>query len=420
MEANAPFSRNRKASSSDRFILLFSQPPPSTTGASVGTAGGDELNEEDVFWTCELDKSSHHSNPPFNSANIPSKPLHMNGKGVNRPENFGILAALPEIGPDRSSRSIFNQKTAISPSSSPARMIPVLPRPPVEGPLATSLKCNQSAPVSVPMMPIAGERRSGSGFNYEDEEEDDEEGGEILPPHEMVARRSAKSPILSCSVLEGAGRTLKGRDLRQGCFLGWRIQIAFIEKLHGFLVKANEKDQLDRDYDVWLATADEGSAAAILYFAHKGNAGTNWVAILQQFGNFCQRMSGAVVATSIAALIFAVLVLLSAEKLMATDKYSPFALSYLHLLLHPKTLGSLSHLSLSFLGSSPPLQGSLQIRDCDCERDIAGAFSSGKSICGQQKAKTLGWTEAFSGGRIGVTAPQVRTRDKRTVRAFEL
>lgn len=45
--------------------------------------------------------------------------------------------------------------------------------------------------------------------------DDDDDDGEMLPPHEIVARQLAKSPMLSCSVLEGAGRTLKGRDLRQ-------------------------------------------------------------------------------------------------------------------------------------------------------------------------------------------------------------
>uniref|UniRef100_A0A0D9VNL6 Uncharacterized protein n=1 Tax=Leersia perrieri TaxID=77586 RepID=A0A0D9VNL6_9ORYZ len=43
----------------------------------------------------------------------------------------------------------------------------------------------------------------------EDDDGDDEEG--IVPPHVMAARRHARSS----SVLEGAGRTLKGRDLRR-------------------------------------------------------------------------------------------------------------------------------------------------------------------------------------------------------------
>ncbi|KAI9128690.1 hypothetical protein K1719_000173 [Acacia pycnantha] len=37
----------------------------------------------------------------------------------------------------------------------------------------------------------------------------------MLPPHEIVARGSGVSPKTTSSVLEGVGRTLKGRDLRQ-------------------------------------------------------------------------------------------------------------------------------------------------------------------------------------------------------------
>ncbi|KAL6199382.1 hypothetical protein ACLB2K_029166 [Fragaria x ananassa] len=45
----------------------------------------------------------------------------------------------------------------------------------------------------------------------EEEEEDDYNAKE--PPHEFLARRLARSQISSFSVFEGAGRTLKGRDL---------------------------------------------------------------------------------------------------------------------------------------------------------------------------------------------------------------
>ncbi|EMS53341.1 hypothetical protein TRIUR3_33266 [Triticum urartu] len=54
-----------------------------------------------------------------------------------------------------------------------------------------------------------------------DELDDDDElrHGEaaMLPPHEMVARASAggAGPAAPFSMLEGAGRTLKGRDLRR-------------------------------------------------------------------------------------------------------------------------------------------------------------------------------------------------------------
>lgn len=48
-------------------------------------------------------------------------------------------------------------------------------------------------------------------------DDDDDIGGdeEMLPPHEIVARGSGVSPKTTFSVLEGVGRTLKGRDLCQ-------------------------------------------------------------------------------------------------------------------------------------------------------------------------------------------------------------
>ena len=69
---------------------------------------------------------------------------------------------------------------------------------------------------------------------------------------------------------------------------------------------------------VALTTAGAGSAAAIVYLAHKGNTNTNWLAICQQFGGFCERVSGAVVASFIAAFIFILLVILSALALRRT------------------------------------------------------------------------------------------------------
>lgn len=53
---------------------------------------------------------------------------------------------------------------------------------------------------------------------------DDDDGGdeEMLPPHELVARGSEVSARTTFSVLEGVGRTLKGRDLRQVRNAIWR------------------------------------------------------------------------------------------------------------------------------------------------------------------------------------------------------
>ncbi|KAK7387757.1 hypothetical protein VNO78_22549 [Psophocarpus tetragonolobus] len=48
----------------------------------------------------------------------------------------------------------------------------------------------------------------GYGDHYNDDDKDD-----IVPPHEWIARKLARSQISSFSVCEGLGRTLKGRDL---------------------------------------------------------------------------------------------------------------------------------------------------------------------------------------------------------------
>lgn len=68
-----------------------------------------------------------------------------------------------------------------------------------------------SAPVDVPAWPR--HLRGGSGGPPPDPEvEDDSSETEWLPPHEYLARAHGRSAATS-SVLEGAGRTLKGRDM---------------------------------------------------------------------------------------------------------------------------------------------------------------------------------------------------------------
>ncbi|OMO68434.1 hypothetical protein CCACVL1_11966 [Corchorus capsularis] len=60
-----------------------------------------------------------------------------------------------------------------------------------------------------------------------------------------------------------------------------------------------------------LTTAAGAAAAAIVYLAHNGNPNTNWLAICQQFGDFCQKVSGAVVASFVTAVVFMIMILLS-------------------------------------------------------------------------------------------------------------
>lgn len=66
---------------------------------------------------------------------------------------------------------------------------------------------------------------------------------------------------------------------------------------------------------VALATSAGGASAAIVYLAHNGNSDANWLAICQQFTDFCQRVSGAVVASFITVVLLIFLVLISAVAL---------------------------------------------------------------------------------------------------------
>lgn len=61
--------------------------------------------------------------------------------------------------------------------------------------------------------------------NWESDEDDGDDN--MIPPHEWIAKKLARSQISSFSVCEGAGRTLKGRDLK-------RVRNAILSKT-GFL-----------------------------------------------------------------------------------------------------------------------------------------------------------------------------------------
>ncbi|KAH0930386.1 hypothetical protein HID58_016113 [Brassica napus] len=62
-----------------------------------------------------------------------------------------------------------------------------------------------------------------------------------------------------------------------------------------------------------LTTSAAAAAASIVYLAHNGNANTNWLPICQQFGDFCQTASTAVVAASISVVFFVLLIRMAKE-----------------------------------------------------------------------------------------------------------
>ncbi|XP_043697905.1 casparian strip membrane protein 2-like [Telopea speciosissima] len=63
---------------------------------------------------------------------------------------------------------------------------------------------------------------------------------------------------------------------------------------------------------VGITSAGAAAAAAIVYLAHDGNPNANWLPICRQFNSFCDQISGAVVASFVAAVILMLLVAMSA------------------------------------------------------------------------------------------------------------
>ncbi|KAG6523750.1 uncharacterized protein LOC122045496 [Zingiber officinale] len=207
---------------SNRFLGVFFPSPPAHEAADAAV----ELHESDVLWTSTAEGPPPSASPSGDALLSPSSRVPL-----RRPPDrkFGILAALPEddasdspssvvaVGPHliRRKPSISSASSSASNSPSPAsaaaaRMIPSIQKPKPSG----RAQQTHSLPVNVPVIPRRSRR-------FETEENGGVGDGnvndhEMLPPHEIVARSSGRgSPKTTFSVLEGAGRTLKGRDLRR-------------------------------------------------------------------------------------------------------------------------------------------------------------------------------------------------------------
>lgn len=210
-------ARHRSSLSSERFLGSFL--PSATTGDQTVSAAF-ELDEDDLFAA-----GSGSPEPPPQPARRPlilSAIRKANPRilpSLRRPPE-GILDALPEHSRSPPLSSSSTSSPSASPAAVPPRMIPAVPRPAP----ALAPDIAQSAPVNVPVARIRKPPVAAAMGEVEDE--DDEE---MLPPHELVARsRARESPMTTFSVLEGAGRTLKGRDLRQVRNAVWR-QTGFLD-----------------------------------------------------------------------------------------------------------------------------------------------------------------------------------------------
>lgn len=221
--AAARFSRRRRDKPPERYLGV---PQPQSPAAAPPV----ELSEDDIFAT-----PSGCSSPPPAQRNS-NLNAAVAARSINR-NHYGILAALngslkSSSGSEHEVRPVFNHKASIAASLSSSSSIStspaspfssrlMIPRPP---PLREDLGRvhHQSVPVNIPAMPQALRMKATEADDAvsEGEDDDDDDDGVRLPPHELVDSRH--SPMLSCSVLEGAGRTLKGRDLRQVRNAIWR------------------------------------------------------------------------------------------------------------------------------------------------------------------------------------------------------
>ncbi|KAL5560481.1 hypothetical protein UlMin_036692 [Ulmus minor] len=61
-----------------------------------------------------------------------------------------------------------------------------------------------------------------------------------------------------------------------------------------------------------LNTASAAAGTAIVYLAHNGNSSANWMAICNQYTDFCQAVSGAVVSSFVAVVLIVFMIVLSA------------------------------------------------------------------------------------------------------------
>lgn len=182
-------------SSTNRFLGQLKQPNSESNPV--------ELDESDVVWSLD---SPDPNSPSPSAESSPSSSLRLK----LQPARLGLSAALADDRP-----TLLRRRSGLDPSvsaTSAARTIPPVPIPrsgSSSGESASSAKFHMSAPVNVPAWPRNGTRRRHFDLDESDDPEDDMKA-EMLPPHEIVAR----SHVMTFSVVEGVGRTLKGRDLR--------------------------------------------------------------------------------------------------------------------------------------------------------------------------------------------------------------
>lgn len=163
---------------------------------------GFEFHESDVVFSSSFDDISVVPSPSLSPSPSPSNVSR--SPPIHRHYTSGLYAAL-----SNEQNNSVRRKPNITPSQSAVtaarEVLPVTVR-------RTSEHYHQSAPVNVPVWPKNMSRKYLGQFDdvIDDDDDVDKDVGEeeMVPPHEIVARS-----YVTFSVFEGAGRTLKGRDL---------------------------------------------------------------------------------------------------------------------------------------------------------------------------------------------------------------